>query len=384
MDRRWLVSLLAALLADGCSGGPNWIDTDTDGTSGGDDTMVDVWWDDAADAAPGDLAGDQGPPPDGLEDGVLEDGGSDILEDLEGELADVPEDQQEDAAGDGEVEEDVVEPPPPVLPVVTQCPALPVPEDGACAVEPGSIVLVLRGVILAPAEVFVGGEVLISSGGDIACVGCDCSGEPEYAGATRITCPQGIVSPGLINAHDHLTYDGNYPGNWGQERYDHRHDWRCGIRGHQAQDYDKDDQPNHVIWAELRHVLGGATSIAGAGSAPGFLRNLDRENWLEGLDTGAAKNNTFPLGDSGCTLKSEGCDYPSIDPSWVLDNQCYLPHVAEGIDKETRNEFLCLSSTDNGGEDLTEDNSAFIHAVGLIAVDAAELAANGTSVIWSP
>ena len=310
---------------------------------------------------------------------TIEDTLEDTLEDsLEDSLEDTLEDSLEDTL------EDVIEPPPPPELVITECGDLPAPVEGACSIQEGSAVIVLRGVVLAPWEVFKGGEVVISSGGDIACVGCDCSGQSEYAGATVITCPDGIVSPGLINAHDHITYNGNYPGDWGTERFDHRHDWRCGIRGHTEQDYDQDNLQTQVIWAELRHVLGGATSIAGSGSAPGFLRNLDRDNWMEGLDIDGMKYNTFPLGDWDCTLKSEGCDYPSIDGVWVLENTCYIPHVAEGIDKETRNEFLCLSSEDNGGVDLTEFNSAFIHAVGLKAVDVAEMAVNGTALVWSP
>ena len=391
-----LVLLSILLLLAACGGR-----TDGSGSGGdavgGEDLAIDVWWDDVDAGGGEDILDAAEPPLDTLEDGTpldvpedaeppldlvdtLEDLVEDSLEDSLEDSVDVP-DTMEDG---GDVDEDVIDPPPDPSFVVTECGGLPAPGDGECSVEEGSPVVVLRGNVLAPWEVFVGGEILISSGGDIGCVGCDCSDHPEYAGATVITCPDGIVSPGLINAHDHITYNGNFPGDWGTERFDHRHDWRCGIRGHNEANYSKADLQTHVIWAELRHVLGGATSIAGAGSAPGFLRNLDRSNWLEGLDVGAADNSTFPLGDSNCTLKAAGCDYPSIDGTWVLDSDCYLPHVAEGIDVETRNEFLCLSSTDDGGVDLTEDNSAFIHGVGVKAVDVAHMGAEGTALIWSP
>jgi len=363
----------------------------------GRDAGIDVWWEDT-DAPPlADVVIDI-LPTDTDQDGELFD--VDVPEDLPGDLcADLPEDVPEDGLQDswevedgwqdgggdaGDVGEDIVEPPPPTELTVTACGELPAPAEGYCSVVEGAPVLVIRGDVLAPWEVFEGGEILISSGGDIGCVGCDCSDHPEYEAATVITCPDGVISPGLINAHDHITYNGNFPGDWGTERFEHRHDWRCGIRGHTEQDYEKANLQTQVIWAELRHVLGGATSIAGSGSAPGFLRNLDRDNWLEGLDIDAADYNTFPLGDANCTLKSQGCDYPNIDGAWVLDNTCYIPHVAEGIDKETRNEFVCLSAEDDGGVDLTEDNSAYIHAVGLKAVDGAVMAAEGTAVIWSP
>ena len=37
-----------------------------------------------------------------------------------------------------------------------------------------------------------------------------------------------------------------------------------------------------------------------------------------------------------------------------------------------------------GGVDVTESNGAYIHAIGLKAIDAVELAVGSTSVVWSP
>ena len=42
---------------------------------------------------------------------------------------------------------------------------------------------------------------------------------------------ENIVSPGLINAHDHIGWIHQPPAQWG-ERFEHRHDWRKGKRGH--------------------------------------------------------------------------------------------------------------------------------------------------------
>ena len=68
----------------------------------------------------------------------------------------------------------------------------------------------------------------------------------------------------------------------------------------------------------MRFVLGGTTSINGSGSVDGFLRNLDRSNALEGLNVDAVEYETFPLGDSGGSLQSEGCDYslPNASEIW--------------------------------------------------------------------
>src|SRR5262249_11794643 len=57
---------------------------------------------------------------------------------------------------------------------------------------------------------------------------------------------------------------------------------------------------------------------------------------------------------------------------------------AEGIDQVAHNEFDCESSSMNGGQDLTQPQSAFIHSVGLLAPDYALMAREGVAVIWSP
>lgn len=265
------------------------------------------------------------------------------------------------------------------------CAELTPPADGLCAATAGDGALLLRGVVLGHDKIYRGGEVLVGAAGDIACVGCDCSAEPEYAGATVVECAEGVISPALINAHDHLGYTYNAPGDWGAERFDHRHDWRKGLRGHTAIPVPGGATVEQKQWGELRNVLAGTTAIAGSGGATGFLRNIDQNYFnTEGLAFADVYYNTFPLGDSDGTLLASGCAYPNIDALTRLDNDCYLPHVSEGIDAEARNEFLCLSSAANGGRDLTEANSAFIHLVGLKAQDALILAQNGASLIWSP
>lgn len=262
------------------------------------------------------------------------------------------------------------------------CEELSIDSDERCEVSPGSGALLIRGDILAPATVYEGGGVLIDGGGRIACVGCNCA---EAAGdATVVTCPGAVVSPGLINGHDHITYTDNHPSDVGDERFDHRHDWRRGLRGHTRLDVQRDANDYRVSWGEMRQVMIGTTSVAGSGGAPGFLRNLDRSGDAAELGQGDVDYDTFPLGDTGGQLRASGCAYPEIETTDVLQADCYLAHVSEGIDAEARNEFLCLSSEDDGGNDLTESQSTFVHMVGLRATDAAEVASQATSVIWSP
>ena len=255
--------------------------------------------------------------------------------------------------------------------------------SGVCEVIAGDENRLLVGTVLTPTGVLRGGEVLVNSTGMITCVGCNCAA--QAAGATQVRCPNGVISPGLINSHDHITYVQNYPYTDTGERYEHRHDWRKGLNGHtKITGVSGGASANEIRYGELRFLLGGTTSVLGSGSASGFLRNLDRSE-MEGLNQPYADYNTFPLGDSGGELIDDGCGYPNIeDTDYVAGLDAYVPHVSEGINAYALNEFLCVSDQSNGGEDLLEPQSAFIHGVGLTPMQYGAMAVEGTALIWSP
>ncbi|MBU1898413.1 lamin tail domain-containing protein, partial [Myxococcota bacterium] len=257
------------------------------------------------------------------------------------------------------------------------------PVEGDCYTEAGSGYLLIRGQILTPDEVLEGGSVLIGPSGLIECVGCDCSASQGFDGASVVYCPNAVVSPGLLNTHDHITYTQNHPAIWGEERFDHRHDWRRGKRGHTEIPAAGRASDDEIIWGEIRQLMGGATSLSGSGSASGFLRNVDRRSDNEGLAQPEVELDTFPFDDTDGIFRVGSCDYPAVPNAAVLNNESWSPHVSEGIDDEARNELLCLATDFIGGVDVTEENSAYIHAVGLMAMDAAVLANDHTKIIWS-
>ncbi|MCB9506458.1 MAG: amidohydrolase family protein [Myxococcales bacterium] len=254
--------------------------------------------------------------------------------------------------------------------------------DRCEAVAGSGEALLLRGTVLAAQGVYSGGGVLLV-GDRIACVGCDCDDAAATVGATVVTCPDGVISPGLINAHDHITFTQNFPYTATDERYEHRHEWRRGLNGHTEIPSSGGASGAEMAWGELRQVLGGTTSLAGSGEAVGFLRNLDRSGAAE-IGQGTVSYETFPLGDSNGSLRTDDCSYPGIDSTSVLAADCYLAHVSEGIDEAAENEFACVSSSDRGGVDLTEPNSAFVHMIGLTGADAERYAREGGAVVWSP
>jgi len=265
-------------------------------------------------------------------------------------------------------------------PKTTVCQVMAPLASGTCSLTPGDANQLIVGTVLTPGEVFQGGQVLVDPNGTILCTGCGCAAQAPAA--TVISCPSGVVSPGLINTHDHLTFSQNLPYSNSGERYEHRHDWRLGLHGHTMISAPSGATVDQIRMAELRFIMGGATSTLDSGSATGLLRNLENSLREEGLSQPVVKYTVFPLGDGGGQQLAEGCNYPSYDTS--LSSDAYIAHVAEGIDQYARNEFQCLSSGASGGQNVLQEQSAFVQGVALKAEDFAKMAANGTGLVWSP
>ena len=248
---------------------------------------------------------------------------------------------------------------------------------------------IFQGTLLLPGKTLHKGELVIDNG-VVTCAACDCSASAGYATASTVSCPNGVISPGLINTHDHITYLKNGPIPHGTTRYESRQDWRKGNHGATPIDFVSGSSNPLVTYGELRFVMGGATSTAGAGGRVGLLRNLDvlDPSTQQGAPMQAANSDTFPLDDTNGTQNTSGCTY---GPGRTTDRSIsgldgYLPHISEGIDVEARNEFLCQSKDDkaNGYYDLVKPQTAIIHAIPLVAADADLLHQNQTAVVWSP
>ncbi len=273
-----------------------------------------------------------------------------------------------------------------------ECGELPQVPPGECAftaAEQGQARnLLIQSTILTADDTLESGAVLIDlsqDNGRILCVGCDCEGMADSSTA-RLVCPDAVVSPGLINPHDHLGWaTANPVAPVNNERYEHRHDWRKGRRSHtRISAGGSDNSASAVLVGELRMLMSGTTSIAGSSNATGLLRNLDDARDNEGLGDQYADYRTFPLGDSDGGLHADGCDNYDIDNPSRLNSHIYLPHVSEGIDPEAQNEFACLSGAAAGSRDLLAENTSIIHGVGLTPGDILSVATEGAKLVWSP
>lgn len=247
--------------------------------------------------------------------------------------------------------------------------------DGLCEAVTGSEQLLIQGTILGPDVVYRGGTVAVDASGLITCVGCDCA----EAGATVVRCPDGVISPGLINAREHLNYTQNDPYADTGERYEHRHDWRRGNDDHTVIDVTGGATEDQRIWGEIRQLLGGSTGMVGSGVGPGLVRNLDQASEL-GIDP--VELDDFPLGDLAGAELTAGCAYPDpVTTSDVSGTVAFFAVVGGGIEASSHNEFVCLSQAPN---DLLLPNTSLVSGVALGAADLSRLAMAGTGLIWSP
>lgn len=263
---------------------------------------------------------------------------------------------------------------------VTECRALPDPAQAPCDVTTGEGRLLIRADLLTVREVLVNGELLIGDDGRIACAACDCSEAPGYAEATTLSCPGTTVSPGLIEGDQSGTFADNAPQDHGEERYEHRHDWRRGLGGHT--ELNALGGGNQILWAEFRALVAGTTSMVGSGSAPGLVRNLDRSNDLDGVEGPGLRRQTFPLGDASGNSPPPCGNFNIFSPTPGVPLHI---NVAEGVDLRASNEHICLSDDGGvaGGEDLVP-GAILSQAIGLTGQQIRESAVKGATVAWTP
>ncbi len=279
---------------------------------------------------------------------------------------------------------------PDAMPVaeVVQCPVdLPAVTSGICTASAGAGSAVsIRGTVLAENTAFLDGEV-VYDGSKIVCTGCECGDAPGRDTATVVDCGDAVISPGLINAHDHLNYDDQAPlpsTAADGERFDHRHDWRGEVSTPSNQ-YGTGGTSDGMRLGELRQLLTGTTSMAASTRADAFVRNLDE---LESADVNLGFDSTtyevFALGDGNENFQANcgwNYKYSEFEVGQMHD---LVTHTAEGITDYAQAEFFCQSRSTDNGQDFTERNVAHIHGIGLFTADYFNMARDNAKLIWSP
>ncbi len=255
---------------------------------------------------------------------------------------------------------------------------------GPCAPTSGDPKLLrLRGtvwtgdVLLDDAEVFTSAKT-----GKIVCVGPDCSTAPEADKAT-IVCTDGIITPGLINPHDHGTYD--FLPRWKHTKlFQERYQWQKdsdykGFKGGYNHVSAK-ARCEAIKWTELRQLASGVTAIQGISSSVGWCAG----GWVRDLDD--TKGNSLISGYKIDThvVPAIGAVSDSDTTPWKngLANGSLagvVLHVGEGINEASKKEWYDLVK-----KGMALPKVALIHATGLGGVELAEARMNDIGIIWSP
>ena len=262
-------------------------------------------------------------------------------------------------------------------------------------VQGGAGGLLLRGAVLAPTGVIDPGEVLLGDDGLIACVAGSCAGEPAAAGATVIET-HGVISPGLVDAHNHITY--NFLPEWVPDPprlYENRYQWadEPSYEDHVRPFAKNRSKNSHFCpaakWAELRSMIHATTTVQGQAASRTCInwgvRNADSYHWLTYDHMRTAIGSPRELNDETAKGLVDGFGAAS-DPVTR-----YAVHMAEGYAEDhVLEEFDSFAGRDprpnrHAGVSLLDKGTAMlIHCVPLTEPQLEEAYETGSAIVWSP
>jgi 5-methylthioadenosine/S-adenosylhomocysteine deaminase len=232
--------------------------------------------------------------------------------------------------------------------------------------------LALQGTLIMPEGIVENGTVLIRQGKIVAA-----GAKVKAPGNATTIDTHGIIAPGLIDLHNHLTY--NVFPRWRPiKEFANRYDWQ------QKPIYQTLIEAPHTgmmadgmecemeRYAEVKALSEGETSAVGSlaeACSEGLAHNLDSE------DEWHIAYNVFPLQMTEAELT------PIRQRLANHQLNAFLIHLSEGghQDASAGREFAMLK-----GRGLLVPGVALIHGVALQPADFTEMAAHGVNLIWSP
>lgn len=244
--------------------------------------------------------------------------------------------------------------------------------------------IVLRGSIVTPLDIIYDGEVAFQRDtGKIICVAEDCLSEYLMLNPTVI-CTNGIIYPGLIDTHNHLTY--NHLPRWRhQGRYFHdRYEWRNDSDYRRFREANTDIRNSReceiVKYAEVRLLMGGVTSSQGSAGSRDcislLIRNLDAGGIANGLGEDTIYN--FTAGVSVADMTQSDLLF-AIDGLRSGRLKSWSIHLAEGRNYSSRDEFRILKE-----RGLMINGVNIIHGTAAKTPDFVDMVTHGVDLIWSP
>lgn len=267
------------------------------------------------------------------------------------------------------------------------------PDQEIQVVTPGARkVMILEGTLLLP-DGPAYGQVLVADG-YIRCVGADCTADPDATNATYIKT-SGVISPGLIDGHNHLPYDFLPEWNPGQRRFQNRYQWADdpAYEAHVAPYTNHRSSASHFCpaarWGELRALIHGTTTIQGQSLSQsciqGLVRNADHAHDLQFDHMRTTISNVRDITDD----EADGYIASFMDPLEPATR--FAVHMEEGYaGNNIELEFSSFAGRDDrpnrhhGVSLLYPSTAILIHSIGLTDEELDEVKATDAKIVWSP
>ncbi|MFO0640899.1 MAG: amidohydrolase family protein [Polyangiaceae bacterium] len=257
----------------------------------------------------------------------------------------------------------------------------------------------LRGTILATSGA-IEGEVLVE-GDRITCVGPSCAASPGANGASVIET-NGVISPGLIDTHNHILFDIFDDSDWlPARRYANHDEWPNEPRYQAMLDVKQcleDASQGKPTWCpatydgagslkcemdkfgELKGIVAGTTSIVGlSGTTSACFSSVARTIDAPQNGLGQDKIQTSALFPPSRSAADGVC---SNFTSARTD--AYLIHVGEGVDARSLGELDRLGTVSTTPGCLYAPQTTVTHGTAFGAPEFARMAAAGMKLTWSP
>ncbi len=232
-------------------------------------------------------------------------------------------------------------------------------------------------------QVLDGGVVYVSRGSIAAVQKADAPAPAGFDGV-KVLETQGTIYPGLIDLHDHLSY--NALQLWDvPKRFTNRDQWAQGdtyrklITGPmKALAQTPKYVPAVVRYVECKCLVAGTTTAQGI--ALSSYAGIQR--FYKGIVRNVEQTNEPDLPEAGTHI----ADVEAKDHEKFLKRlasfDCLLLHLSEGTDDAAREHFLALQAP--SGEWAVTGSLAGIHCVALQKSDFDVLAKAKASMVWSP
>ncbi|MGC1294233.1 MAG: amidohydrolase family protein [Alloacidobacterium sp.] len=237
--------------------------------------------------------------------------------------------------------------------------------------------LAITGTLVTPQEIVPNGTVLIQNGKILAA-----GAQVQLPQGASIVHTDGIIAPGMIDLHNHLTWS-VFPRWKPIEEFGNRYDWEQKPVYNVLMDVPHTALVSEGLecemerYAEVKAISEGETSVVGgmyASCDQGLARNLDYDAEL-GSGLGEIIYNVFPL------TMSESDVAQAVTALNARPRGSLLIHIAEGSphDASAAREFSELE-----GRGLLKPGVSIIHGVALTPQNFATMAKAGVGLIWSP